>query len=413
MSFLHIWKAENSANRASLQSRFSFSNFLTGDFKSDQNNDPHFTKLQHLLEQLVQKIGAHGGFLAYYISGIQTKISVGKINHDYDLTPEEQSQLEYGNPVVKRDAYVYPIRRQNQFTGLIYLFRNAETWQPLSDELVQAYALLCAQNLQMEYEQNNLTKYANSLLDKKKELEKIQNYNQNLLSITTHDLSSPLNAVSGYLEMIDQCLEEDKSTQKLQKYHKQIQSGVSDVSDMLQQLSEVIKYKKGFLTLDKVTVDVNWIVNDICELLKANARKKDIELKAVPCERPIYIDVDIVKFKRIIYNLVSNAIKYTGRQKHIFVRIQADENNVQVQVKDEGIGISEDKLDKIFQPFVKLNKNEKGEDGCSQGLGLYISSYFVELMGGKILAQSKSGKGSTFTINLPRVAMATLQSQTG
>lgn len=417
MSFQEIWKIEGTPDWHALQPEFSFSTFLRGNFKTEKSSDHLFNSLQDLLEQLIQKVGARGGLLGYHKSGIQSTISAGITPHELNITFQDQERLKNGHSISKPKVFVHPIRKNNRLAGIIYIFKNPDSWEPLCSELVHAYALLCAKNLQMQHKQEDLAKYANSLVEKKKELEKIQEYNQNLLSITTHDLSSPLNAVSGYLEMVDECMGGDKNRQKIQRYYKQIQSGVNDVSDMLNQLNEVIKFKKGFLTLNKVKVDVNWIVKDICELLQANAAKKEIVLKALPADKPIYVEVDIVKFKRIIYNLVSNAIKYTGRNKHIYVHLQATDHNVQVQVKDEGIGISEDKLDKIFQPFVKLNQGEKPtvkeSPGCSQGLGLYISSYFVELMGGRIVARSKTGKGSTFTIILPRVAFIIPQSNTG
>ena len=411
LTFLQLREAEHLKKRPALQSNFSFSTFLNGNFKSRPSDDSLFNSLAQLLEQLTDKVGAESALLAYHKSGIQQTVQVGSTTQKCELTEEEQQQLEAGNPLVRPQTYVHPIENNNNFAGLIYLFKNSDSWKPLSSDLVQAYALLCTQNIRMQQKQDNLRKYADSLLHKKKELEKIQEYNQNLLSITTHDLSSPLTAVSGYLDMIDQCLESDDSKQQIQKYHKQIESGVNDVSDMLKQLSEVIKFKKGFLSLDTVKVDVNWVVNDICEILQANAAKKEINLQTIPADRPIYIEVDIIKFKRIIYNLVSNAIKYTQRKKNINVRIGATDSQVCVQVKDEGIGISEDKLDKIFQPFVKLNETKN--ETCSQGLGLYISSYFAELMGGEINAQSTSGEGSTFTIHLPRVVVTMPHANTG
>ena len=357
-----------------------------------------------MLHKLVKKTGASGGIISYDHSGGPKVIHIGEGKATLSLPKNEQRILLMGKPLSKPDAYIHPINCKDCVCGLISLHHNAENRNPLSEDLVQAYAQLAAQNIDMQKSQHSLTQYANSLLEKKNELEKIQQYNQNLLSITTHDLSSPLNAVSGYLDLINDTLNEGRNTEKIKHYHQRIQSGVNDVSEMLGQLDEVIKYEKGFLTLDTVEINVNWLVEEVCDVLTANAQAKGVDLQVSTPDDPVYVEMDVVKFKRVIYNLVSNAIKYTSTTRHVHVALTCCDDEVKLCVRDEGIGISEDKLEAIFEPFVKLNDDR--ENKFSKGLGLYISSYFVDLMGGTIKVQSTAGKGSIFTVMMPWVASA-------
>jgi len=364
---------------------------------------------QNLLSQLVDKTKARGGGLAHNSLGSHKILTAGQFGGEVKMTENECRLLLMGKAFFKKGFYLHPIFNEERLAGIIYLKFNPQTWEPVYKELVQAYAHLVSQNFKIHRKQSQLSDYADSLHQKKRELERIQKYNQNLLSITTHDLSSPLNAVSGYLEMIDDCLQNKESANKLYHYCKRVQSGVEDVSDILNQLNEVVKLKKGFSSLNSVKADANWMIKDVCNLLKSRAKKKNINLQIETKDTPAYVKVDMVKFKRVIHNLVSNAIKYTPQNKSIDVQTYKKNEQIYVQVRDHGIGISQEDMETIFDPFTKLHSSTS-QSSC--GLGLYISSYFMKLMNGKIMVESKEGKGSTFTVAVPSTAAFTVQSKT-
>jgi signal transduction histidine kinase len=396
---MKLLQTDNTQNTGARQLAISESSALPLFSKETEAPDDKDETLNGLLTELVDKTNARAGFLKHGMPGSKVTLSTGEEDLDLKLSINDRRLLLMGKPLMKENACLHPIKPKKDVVGLIGILYCPELWKPLCKELVNAYAMLAAQNINIRQKEASLTAHSDSLLAKKKELEKIQEYNQNLLSMTTHDLSSPLNAVSGYLEMIDQCLGEQVNAQKLKQYYRRIQSGVNDVSEMLGQLNEVVKFKKGNRSLNTVKVDINWLVKDICELLKANAARKDIDLQVILSATPVHAEVDMVKFKRVIYNLVSNAIKYTGKDRKILVGVGSDDETAKVYVKDEGMGIAENKLEEIFEPNVKLNTNTS--DTFSKGLGLYISSYFIEQMDGQIAAESVKGKGSTFRVVLP------------
>lgn len=366
-------------------------------------------ELQSLLNQLVDKIDARGGLLSYNHSGTHISLAAGKTSREFAITRSERRLLFAGKPLIDKETLIYPISGSDSLVGILCIHISDQARLELCSDLVHAYARLAAQNIELTRRQTTLSTYADSLSAKKQDLEQIQKYNQNLLSITAHDLSSPLNAVSGYLEMIDEYLENNDHANKISYYYKRIQSGVSDISDMLTQLNEVIKLKKGFSSLDNTKFDVNELVRDVCHLLNTHAEKKDSSLQIDTKPASVYLNGDKVKFKRVIYNLVSNAIKYSREGRPIHVRTDTKEGQAYIYIKDRGPGISEEEMKTIFNPFVKHAPAEN--DTTSYGLGLYISSYFTKLMNGKIVANSRPGKGSTFTVVVPLAAAPSVEAK--
>ncbi|MDZ7772928.1 MAG: HAMP domain-containing sensor histidine kinase [Balneolaceae bacterium] len=209
-----------------------------------------------------------------------------------------------------------------------------------------------------------------------------------------------MNAVSGYLDLMNDALEEDGDLSRILDYHRMIQSGINDISDMLNQLNEIAKIEKGLVSLHFTKVDLCWLIEETCDLLRPIAQKEDRRLVYDAPEYPVYAEVDFVKLKRVVYNLISNGIKYTGVGGRVAVSVENGGDMARVVVDDNGIGISEDDKEAIFEPFVKLNSS--GKDGLtSSGLGLFISSYFTRQMHGKISVDSVEGQGSTFMVSLP------------
>jgi signal transduction histidine kinase len=361
------------------------------------------TDLQALLNQLVDKTKARGGLLSYNSRGKRQFLVTGDTNEAFAMTENERRLLMMDNFFVKDKTYIHPISGSGHLMGILCININLQTWESLCKELAYAYTRLAAQRFEMHRKQFALSKYVDSLYEKKRELEQIQEYNQNLLSITAHDLSSPLTAVSGYLEMIDEYLGNKESTTKLYHYYKRIQAGVSDVSDMLSQLNEVVKLKKGFSSLNSVKVEANGVIKEVCDLLEANATKKEIGLE-VEVKGEAHINADVVKFKRVIYNLVTNAIKYSHKQQPIYVLTDTNNEQLYIHIRDSGPGIPEEDMNTIFDPFVRHRSEESNV--TSYGLGLYISSYFTELMDGRIIAESKTGEGSTFTVIMPLASVS-------
>ena len=139
------------------------------------------------------------------------------------------------------------------------------------------------------------------------------------------------------------------------------------------------------------------IVQSVSEYTKSKGIKVifDTEVEELP------IALDAFKFDRIMLNLISNAIKFSSDDEIILIKlVKKDNNTLQISVVDNGVGIDEKELDRIFQKFVQLNKglNRRSE---GTGIGLSLVKSITQLHGGKVSVESTLGKGSTFTIELP------------
>lgn len=358
--------------------------------------------LKEQLEKLIARIEARGGCIYLSTEEDVRVIACGEPPGSDQLMAFDEMVLFSGNPILGEDRYIQPIPMDGQVIGYICLHMDSRHCTEDKRELIQAYTIIVAQELELIQNKSILERFSNRLLEKKRELEKTEQYNNNLLSITTHDLSSPLNAVSGYLDLMNDALEEDGDLSRILDYHRMIQSGINDISDMLNQLNEIAKIEKGLVSLHYTKVDLCWLIEETCDLLRPVAQKEDRHLDYEAPEHPVYAEVDFVKLKRVVYNLISNGIKYTGEGGRVSVSVEDGDGMARVVVDDNGIGISEDNKEAIFEPFVKLNSS--GKDGLtSSGLGLFISSYFTRQMHGKISVDSVEGRGSTFTVSLPLV----------
>ena len=357
--------------------------------------------IKERLAALVQRAGAEGA--ALFISTDRDIIltRVGKIG-DCTLSELDELMLFSAQPIKRSEQYLRPIKSNGFVVGYILIRISADKCSDLALEVLETYADLVCHELDLAKKKTSLENFSEQLEAKKEELRKAHLYSKNLLSITSHDLSSPLSAVSGYLDLMNDCLKDGTKFEQLEGYHQRIQSGVQDVMDMLKQLSDINRIERGAVSLDMVRINASWLVREVCELIESKAAEKNIRFSIDIVEGSAYVEADIVKLKRVVYNLVTNAIKYIGDGGTVKVRVRTTGEEVLIDVMDDGAGIPPSDHSKVFSPFVKLNKN-RDDDYTSSGLGLYIASYFTELMDGTISLESKEGMGSSFTVSFPRV----------
>lgn len=246
-----------------------------------------------------------------------------------------------------------------------------------------------------------LLRQSDRLESHRNRLEHEAQVSKKMMRLTSHDLMSPINAITGYLDLMKYSLDAGVDPDKLSHYRIQIKNGISDLSAIVQQLKELALVEEEELTLP-CEIEVNWVVRQICEIMEGAALAKEHTMVGTFSPTPAFVNADIGHLKRIVYNLIDNAIKYTPRGGRIHVIVKALENDVMVIVDDSGIGIPEEKQKEIFKPFNKLEEGGT-EKEPSTGLGLYICSHFARMMNGRISVKSEVGCGSSFALILPAV----------
>ncbi len=232
------------------------------------------------------------------------------------------------------------------------------------------------------------------ILFKNKSLEKINEEKDKLFSIVSHDLRSPMNGILGLTGMINNEID-SFSKDHIREMAKSIHTSASIIIQLLHGLLEWSQLQRGNISFNPQTLTLLTSVQRCINILAESAKAKNID---IICNVPATINLvaDNQMLESVIRNLVSNAIKFTAKGGQI--EISATEtglNTILVSVKDDGIGMNANILDKLFMLSAKINR--KGTEGeLSSGLGLIMSKELVEKHGGRIWAESEENKGSTF-----------------
>ncbi|MCD6155495.1 MAG: PAS domain-containing sensor histidine kinase, partial [Candidatus Atribacteria bacterium] len=209
----------------------------------------------------------------------------------------------------------------------------------------------------------------------------------------SHELRTPLTAIKGYVETLEEEIEGD-SKRYLDIIKRHTERLINIVADLLL-LSEL--EEKG-LTQIKEEVNLEKVVKDVFKIFDQKAKEKGLKLNLI-CEGNPVVEGDAFKLEQMFINLIDNAIKYTERGEVLVYLKQTDEEVI-VKVKDTGIGIPKEHLDRIFERFYVVDKSRSKKLGGT-GLGLSIVKHIVLLHNGKIDVKSSPGEGTEFIITFP------------
>jgi PAS domain S-box-containing protein len=239
------------------------------------------------------------------------------------------------------------------------------------------------------------------ITSKNKSLEKLNVEKDKLFSIVSHDLRSPMNGILGLTSMIKDEVE-SFSKDHIREMATSIHTSANSIIQLLQGLLEWSQLQRGNISYNPQSLLLLNSIHKSINLLNETAKAKKI---AVICNIPDTISVfaDNNMLESVTRNLISNAIKFTPKGGQIEINsTETDLNTIVISVKDDGIGMDETLLSKLFSLSAKINR--KGTEGeLSSGLGLIMCKELVEKHGGNIWARSEEGKGSTFYFTLKTI----------
>lgn len=216
------------------------------------------------------------------------------------------------------------------------------------------------------------------------------------ISTAAHELRTPLTSIQGFSEIMltrDDISEEEKK-RFLTYINKQSVSLTMVVSDLLDIAR--IESGKGF-SIDKTYCSIGDIINQVVSYSQEHVKKH--HFKVVLPERPVELYADKQKIEQVFRNLIGNAIKYSPDGGMILVSGGVSDDHFEVSVKDEGVGMTSEQLEKIFDKFYRVDASDTAIEGT--GLGMTIVKYIVEVHGGKIWVESEPGKGTTVRFIIP------------
>ena len=224
------------------------------------------------------------------------------------------------------------------------------------------------------------------------------------LATLAHELRNPLAPIRNALEIMQLCGDDPHIiSESRSMMERQLQQMVRLVDDLL----EVSRISRGKVDLRKEKTDLATIVQSALEISRPLIDQAGQQLLVQLPSRPVFVDADVTRLAQVFANLLNNAAKYTPRGGRIDLTVQQQGNMVDVSIKDDGIGIPESMLIRVFDLFTQVDRSlEKSQGGL--GIGLTIVKRLVEMHGGTVAAKSAgTDRGSEFVVQLPLVASLT------
>jgi PAS domain S-box-containing protein len=233
------------------------------------------------------------------------------------------------------------------------------------------------------------------------ELERAYRLKSQFLASMSHELRTPINALLGYTSLMQDQIYgalNERQEEALSRMYMASQHLLELVNDIL----DLAKIEAGKMPVHVEPVDIGHLIRELGQTIEPMIRRKELEYRVELEPGMPVLETDRTKVKQVVLNLLSNAVKFT-HQGYISVQARSaeDDEGVVVEVADSGIGIQEDDIQKIFEDFRQVDQSSTREYGGT-GLGLSITKKLLHLLGGTVRVESSPGKGSRFTIRLPR-----------
>ena len=214
------------------------------------------------------------------------------------------------------------------------------------------------------------------------------------IGIASHEMKTPLTTAKAYLQLLELSLDKESETTKL--YAKKASFAVDRLNELIGELMDVSKIQSGKLDYNITVFNFNEMVDDAVENIR-DASPKHAFIKTGKAEQEVTGDKQ--RLQQVVINLLSNAVKYSPDSSDVYISIEQLKDEIKVSVKDNGIGIDKEHLEKIFDRYYRVEEHAIQFRGL--GIGLFISHEIIQRQQGKLWAESEPGKGSTFYFTLP------------
>lgn len=224
-------------------------------------------------------------------------------------------------------------------------------------------------------------------------IKKIEEVKRDFVRDASHELKTPLTAIKGFVETLEEEVEE-------KKYIEIIKRNVDRMINIINDLITLSKLEDKDVVLEISEFDFIEMINNVIKIFSNKLKERNLKIKIDTDNYNTKIKGDPYKLEQVFINLIDNAIKYT-EEGGININYYLKEDNAVIEIIDTGIGIPEEHLDRIFERFYVVNKSRSKELGGT-GLGLSIVKHIIALHNGKIEVESEVGKGSKFIITIPQ-----------
>jgi PAS domain S-box-containing protein len=310
------------------------------------------------------------------------------------LEPLQQQVLETGQPIVNVEicGETRAIPGQKRY----WLFN----YYPVTsqDGYIPGFGVVVTEITERKRVEEERTELLLREQQARKEAETASRLKDEFLATVSHELRTPLTSILGWAKLLQSGdFDHDVSIQALESIERNARAQASLIDDLL----DVSRIITGKLRLDVCLVELTPIVEGAIENVIPAAKAKNIELKTELDEKSCFLTGDPNRLQQIVWNLVSNAIKFTNQGGTVEIKLEYDDATAEIMVSDNGVGIPADFLPHVFDRFRQADSSITRAYG-GLGLGLAIVRHLVELHGGSVQAKSDGvGKGATFVVQLP------------
>jgi len=293
-----------------------------------------------------------------------------------------------------------PLGIDGQAVGVLaFGFAGARTFTPLDRDFADTVARYCAQAL----DRVRLRDAAAAALAEAGEARLLAEHANSVKTIflraMSHELRTPLNAISGYTEILELGIRGEVNPEQVKDLGR-IKRAANYLLRLINDVLTIARFE-GARPLNVISLAVNPVLAEVDELCALQAKAKGLTLEVTRCAREIFVAGDAERFQQILVNLITNAIKFTPSGGSITVTCDDETGLVRVCVVDTGIGIAAADIDRVFEPFVQIDRHLTTPAQQGVGLGLSISRELARAMKGDLKLQSTAGVGCTFTLTLP------------
>ena len=220
----------------------------------------------------------------------------------------------------------------------------------------------------------------------------------------SHELRTPLNAVIGFAELMRMNQAAEPLTRRQSQAVEQILGSGQHLLSLIEEVLDLARIEAGKLSMSVERVDPQLVVRQVCDNLRPMAEAAGVTLRAPAATAGLGVVADRTRLRQVLINLVSNAIKYNRQGGDVLLEVRQTADGVALEVHDTGVGIPEDRMAELFQPFNRLGRETS--DVAGTGIGLAVSRRLAEAMNGRLECASLAGEGSTFTLHLPLARQA-------
>ena len=291
--------------------------------------------------------------------------------------------------------------------GVLHNYQFSVTKMDDAGNVIAAFQFIddiIEQHLAQEAQQREKEEaYQRNLIAAKQEAERANRAKTDFLLRMSHDIRTPLNGIIGMLDIVERC---EDDLDKRDDCRRKVRESAQVLLELINEVLDMNKLESGKIVLEHIPFDLGEISRSVHTVIVKQAESRGIEIVEENCKaQHIKLMGSPVHFKRIMTNILSNAIKYNKPNGKIFITCreiscEGDTALIQFKCRDTGVGMSQEFLEQLFEPFAQETETARSEYGGT-GLGMSITKNLVDKMGGTITVESTKGEGSTFDVVIP------------